>query len=93
MKLPQFSLRELFWLVLVCAMAIGWWLERSLLRAQLKDVQSEAAKWKNDAGRYAKHLLSLPPSGANYDPSLIPLILPVDPSPQSPLKNLSRKNP
>jgi hypothetical protein len=28
MKLPQLSLRDLFWLVLVCALAVGWCLER-----------------------------------------------------------------
>jgi hypothetical protein len=27
MKLPQLTLRDLFWLVLVCALALGWWLE------------------------------------------------------------------
>jgi hypothetical protein len=26
-----FTLRDLFWLVLVCAMAIGWWIDRSRL--------------------------------------------------------------
>ena len=25
MKLPRLSLRDLFWLVLVCAMGLGWW--------------------------------------------------------------------
>jgi hypothetical protein len=28
-KLPQLSLRELFWLVLVCALAVGWWVDSS----------------------------------------------------------------
>jgi len=28
MKLPQLTLRDLFWLVLVCALAVGWWVER-----------------------------------------------------------------
>jgi hypothetical protein len=27
MKLPQLTLRDLFWLVVVSALAIGWWLE------------------------------------------------------------------
>src|SRR5215203_5159415 len=27
MKLPQFTLRDLFWLVLVCALGVTWWLE------------------------------------------------------------------
>lgn len=29
MKLPQLSLRDLFWLVLVCALAVGWWVRES----------------------------------------------------------------
>jgi hypothetical protein len=29
MKLPKLHLRDLFWLVLVCALAVGWWRERS----------------------------------------------------------------
>ena len=28
MKLPQLTLRDLFWLVLVCALAVGWWVNR-----------------------------------------------------------------
>lgn len=31
MKLPQLSLRDLFWLVLVSAMGLGWWLNRKAL--------------------------------------------------------------
>jgi hypothetical protein len=31
MKLPKLSLRDLFWLVLVCALALGWWLDRERL--------------------------------------------------------------
>ena len=31
MKLPQLSLRDLFWLVLVCALAVGWWVNRRQL--------------------------------------------------------------
>src|SRR4051794_1806669 len=27
MKLPQISLRDLFWLVLVCALVVGWWVD------------------------------------------------------------------
>jgi hypothetical protein len=74
MKLPQLALRDLFWLVLVCALALGWWLERDSLRSQLKTVQEEAAKWKGDAERFAKFLRTLPPTGANYDPSLYPFL-------------------
>ena len=43
MKLPQLSLRELFWLVLVCALALGWWLDRGKLNAQLQEYQTEEA--------------------------------------------------
>ena len=28
MKLPRFTLRDLFWLVLVAAMGCAWWVER-----------------------------------------------------------------
>jgi len=31
MKLPQLYIRDLFWLVLVCALAVGWWVERRSL--------------------------------------------------------------
>jgi hypothetical protein len=31
MKLPRFILRDLFWLVLACAIGLGWWLEHMLL--------------------------------------------------------------
>jgi hypothetical protein len=37
MKLPQFTLRDLFWLVLVSAMAVGWWADRlSLVKTEVK---------------------------------------------------------
>jgi hypothetical protein len=26
---PKLTLRDLFWLVLVCTMGLGWWLDRS----------------------------------------------------------------
>jgi hypothetical protein len=32
MKLPQLTLRDLFWLVLVVAMALGWLIDRDQLR-------------------------------------------------------------
>ena len=36
MKLPQLTLRDLFWLVLVCALAVGWWIDRQDLAATNK---------------------------------------------------------
>jgi len=35
MKVPRFHLRDLFWLVLVCALAVGWWVDRSSLAATI----------------------------------------------------------
>jgi len=29
MEFPQLTLRDLFWLALVCALAVGWWVDRS----------------------------------------------------------------
>lgn len=40
MKLPQLSLRELFWLVLVCGLAVGWWVDRR------EAVAATAMRWK-----------------------------------------------
>jgi len=42
MKLPHLSWRELFWLVLVCALAVGWWSERtSRLKAEAGKAEAE----------------------------------------------------
>ena len=43
MKLPQLSLRDLFWLVLVVALAVGWWVslqaQINLHRAEIRVIQ------------------------------------------------------
>jgi hypothetical protein len=39
MKLPQLSLRDLFWLVLVCAMAVGWWVEKDRLSRRIAELE------------------------------------------------------
>jgi hypothetical protein len=50
MKLPQVSLRDLFWLVLVCAMGCGWWIDRQLVIAPYaKRVQ----EWATTANQMA----------------------------------------
>jgi hypothetical protein len=41
MKLPQLHLRDLFWLVLVCAIAGGWWVESAGLRQQLREANEK----------------------------------------------------
>src|SRR4051794_9982059 len=59
MKLPQLSLRDLFWLVLVCALMAGWWRERA--RANTADVSQLEQKrvadlWRDHAMTLAKAL-------------------------------------
>jgi hypothetical protein len=53
MKLPQLTLRDLFWLVLVCAMGCGWlvsqWranLKQKALKADLEALQNEERIWR-----------------------------------------------
>ena len=41
MKLPQLTLRELFWLVLVAALACGWWVQYRDTQRQLQTEISE----------------------------------------------------
>jgi len=35
MKLPQFTLRDLFWLVALAAMAAAWWVDHARLEARI----------------------------------------------------------
>src|SRR5688572_29382011 len=46
MKLPQLSLRELFWLVLVCGLVLGWWLDHRRLTASENLWQRRAMELK-----------------------------------------------
>jgi hypothetical protein len=39
MKLPKLNLRDLFWLVGVVAMGLGWWLDRTPLASALAAAQ------------------------------------------------------
>jgi hypothetical protein len=41
MKLPQLSLRELFWLVALAAMGCGWWVDRGRLAAKVREMEIE----------------------------------------------------
>jgi hypothetical protein len=50
MKLPQLSLRELFWLVLVCALACAWWLSHRALVQSRRD----AARFEKNASEYER---------------------------------------
>lgn len=38
---PKFSLRDLFWLVMVCGLALGWWVEITGLRRQLGEANEK----------------------------------------------------
>ncbi len=38
MTLPKLNLRDLFWLVLVVAMGLGWWMEHQRAKAAYKFV-------------------------------------------------------
>jgi len=48
MKIPQFTLRDLFWLVLVVALACAWWMQEGRI--------AEARREKSDAEEKEKLL-------------------------------------
>lgn len=39
-SLMKFSIRDLFWLTMVVALAIGWWLERQRAGEAIKEAES-----------------------------------------------------
>lgn len=47
MKLPQLTLRDLFWLVLVCAILCGWWLSRSQLLAEIERLRFQTEVYRS----------------------------------------------
>jgi len=54
MKLPQLTLRDLFWLVLVIGLALGWWLDH---RAASQEAwKEEALLWQEQAEDLASYL-------------------------------------
>jgi len=40
---PKLALRDLFWLVTVCALSVGWWLDRSEISQREDDVNAREA--------------------------------------------------
>jgi hypothetical protein len=44
MKLPNITLRDLFWLVLAVAVGLAWSLDRTARRSQLIDAEQDVAK-------------------------------------------------
>jgi hypothetical protein len=39
-RLPRVNLRDLFWLVLMVALVLGWWMDRSRLATEVKYLKS-----------------------------------------------------
>jgi hypothetical protein len=42
MTLPKLNLRDLFWLVVVVAMGVGWWIDSSRKSSRCKQLQDES---------------------------------------------------
>ena len=49
MKLPRFTLRELFLLVVIAAMGCGWWVERQNTQAAIEVERLQAKTWRDNA--------------------------------------------
>jgi hypothetical protein len=41
MKRPQFSLRDLIWLVLLCSMAAGWFADHKVQKKRADDIEAK----------------------------------------------------
>jgi hypothetical protein len=50
MKLPQFTLRDLFWLVLVCALAVGWGMEHARFVKTMNRAEERLSSWPTKPG-------------------------------------------
>jgi hypothetical protein len=73
MKLPHFTLRELFLLVVIAAMGCGWWVERSRLVRGYWNQWRESQIWKDRAESVGAILCELEPGQWiewNDDPDL-----------------------
>ena len=64
MKLPQLSLRDLFWLVALVAMGCGWWVEWNKSRQLRSDLEHYKEAWR---------LVNLPGNRTFTDPLSVPL--------------------
>jgi hypothetical protein len=45
MKLPKFNLRDLIWLVVVVAMGVGWWIDRTRQQQRIDALEADAKLW------------------------------------------------
>ena len=50
MKTLKFSVRDLFWLVLVAAMAVGWCVEHMGFEERMKRVDGKLSSWPTKPG-------------------------------------------
>jgi hypothetical protein len=48
MKLPQFTLRELFLLVVIAAMGCGWWVDQDRIRRELAALQEAKSEFAQE---------------------------------------------
>lgn len=62
MKLPQLSLRDLFWLVLVCGLAVALWVERGRPKREAEMWEKHAKYWRNAAEALARNILTVDPT-------------------------------
>ena len=62
MKLPQLSLRDLFWLVALAAMGCGWWVERSRPKREAEMWEKHAKYWRGNAEALARDILTVDPT-------------------------------
>jgi hypothetical protein len=46
----RFTIRDLCWLTLVVAVAMGWWLRERELHAQVDKANNRSTKWRDVAG-------------------------------------------
>jgi hypothetical protein len=44
MRTIRYSIRELFWLILVASLAIGWWLDHSRFASQQLDLEKKLGR-------------------------------------------------
>ncbi len=49
MKLPKLHIRDLFWLVMVCALAVGWWVDHRTQALKNLGFGQQAALWRQRA--------------------------------------------
>lgn len=51
-KLPRLALRDLFWLVLVAALVVGWWIDHARSATALQD----SKLWQGRATKLKEHI-------------------------------------